>query len=156
MSCFYWKSFFCYFFSLEKYIKLQPIQSLQPIQQLLNNPSSITPIINNINNLNKKHIKKNINILQQCSGRSWSDYIFMRKTNKKVSNIDDKYKVDDFNDIDIKAFNIKYIVGIRCKNAKLANTKYCKLHTSHLIHGDYLETPSKELCYHYIKDGKYI
>jgi hypothetical protein len=38
----------------------------------------------------------------------------------------------------------------------MEKNKYCKLHANHLIHGDYLEIPSKELCYHFIKDGKYL
>ena len=36
------------------------------------------------------------------------------------------------------------------------DNNYCNLHSKHLIHGDYSETPNKELCYHFIKDGKYL
>lgn len=76
---------------------------------------------------------------------------------KKLNDIDDKFKVDDFIDIDIKAFNSKYIIGLRCsKNKKHDTNKYCKMHTKHLIHGDYLDPPNKEICYHFMKDAKYL
>jgi len=74
----------------------------------------------------------------------------------KLNNIDNKFKVDDFNDLDIDDFNSKYIIGLRCSRNKDNKNKYCKTHTKHLIHGDYLELPDKELCYHFIKDGKYL
>jgi len=92
----------------------------------------------------------------KCSGRVWSNYIFSRKTNKSVDDVNDKFKVKDFNDLNIKEFNDKYIIGKNCKNFKIKNSEYCKLHSKHLIHGNYLETPSKELCYHFMKDGKYL
>ena len=44
---------------------------------------------------------------------------------------------------------------VRDKN-RFNDNKYCKLHSNHLIHGDYLESPNKELCYHFMKDGKYL
>ena len=100
--------------------------------------------------------------INKCSGRVWSNYILSRKTLKPLNHINDKFKVDDFIDIDIKDFNSKYIIGVKCKKNKIKNTntidnnKYCKLHSKHLIHGDYLELPNKELCYHFIKDGKYL
>ena len=104
--------------------------------------------------------KKNVNNIKvnenQCSGRKWSDYIFNKTTNKQLNDIEDKFKVDDFNDLDIKEFNSKYIIGLRCCKNKIDKSKYCNLHTKHLIHGDYLKLPDKELCYHFMKDGKYL
>lgn len=103
-------------------------------------------------------IDKNTN---QCSGRVWSKYILDKKNMNKLNDIDDKFKVDDFIDIDIKEFNSKYIIGSRCSKKKDTNicndtNKYCKLHEKHLIHGDYLEPPNKELCFHFMKDAKYL
>lgn len=97
-----------------------------------------------------------INIEEQCSGRVWNDFIFFKKNMKKINDIEDKYKVLDYKYIDLKSFTDKYIIGSRCSNAKIKDEKYCNLHSKHLIHGDYLEIPSKELCYHFIKDGKYL
>ena len=94
--------------------------------------------------------------LNKCSGRIWSNDIKNSKTMKKLNDIDNKFKVEDFIDIDIKDFNSKYVIGSRCSKNKIANSKYCKLHSNHLIHGDYLENPNKELCYHFMKDGKYL
>ena len=114
----------------------------------------------------KKEIDKVIqteNNIQQCSGRVWSEHIFNRKNMKKLNDIEDKFKVEDFNDLDIKEFNSKYVIGLRCSRNKIEmiddsnkNNTYCKLHSKHLIHGDYLVTPDKELCHHFIKDGKYL
>ena len=103
-----------------------------------------------------------LNIQNKCSARVWSKYILNKSTMKKVFDIDDKFKVDDFIDIDIKEFNSKYIIGLRCskikKDTNICNdtNKYCKLHEKHLIHGDYLESPNKELCFHFMKDAKYL
>ena len=104
-------------------------------------------------------IKRKLPIEQQCCGRVWHDGIFNKKTLKVVDDIDSKFKVIDFADLDMNAFNDKYMLGLKCKKAKDTNnkdSKYCKLHNIHLIHGDYLETPDAELCYHFIKDGKYL
>ena len=73
-----------------------------------------------------------------------------------VDNLEKQYLVDDFKLININTFNSKYQIGLRCKNKHIFNSKYCKLHNKHLIHGDFLEPPSKELCFHFIKDGNYI
>ena len=75
---------------------------------------------------------------------------------EKINNIETKYKVIDYKDIDLEEFTKKYIIGSRCSKSKIKENKYCKLHANHLIHGDYFEIPSKELCYHFIKDGKYL
>ena len=56
----------------------------------------------------------------------------------------------------LKSFIDKYVIGSRCLKTKCKDIQYCNLHSEHLIHGDYLEIPSKELCYHFIKDGKYL
>jgi hypothetical protein len=93
---------------------------------------------------------------KQCQGRIWQDSILNKKTEIIVNSIETKFKVDNFNDIDLKDFNSKYIIGKRCSKNKLEKDKYCKLHSKHLIHGDYLENPNKELCYHFIKNGKYL
>jgi hypothetical protein len=110
-------------------------------------------------NKDMNKVKTNTNINQnvnQCSGRTWSNYIYNTKTNKQLDDIEDKFKVDDFNDLDIKDFNSKYKLGLRCCRNKVDKSKYCNLHTKHLIHGNYLELPDKELCYHFMKDGKYL
>ena len=75
---------------------------------------------------------------------------------KKVNDIENKYKVIDYKHIDLNAFTDKYVIGSRCSKKKCKDIQYCNLHSEHLIHGDYLEIPSKELCYHFIKDGKYL
>ena len=107
--------------------------------------------------INKPILKKKIiNIEEQCTGRVWNDSIFSKQNMKKINDIESKYKVLDYKDIDLKSFTEKYVIGSRCSKSKLKGEKYCKLHTNHLIHGDYLEIPSKELCYHFIKDGKYL
>ena len=98
----------------------------------------------------------NTSIDNICSGRVWHNYILDRKTMTKVKEISEIFKVNNFKDIKINKFNSKYILGLRCKKIKYKESKYCKLHTSHLIHGDYKELPSKEMCYHFIKDGKYL
>ena len=82
--------------------------------------------------------KREINKANQCSGRIWTNQILNRKTNKKVNIIIDKFRVDDFNDLDEKEFNSKYIIGLRCSKKKANDNKYCNLHTKHLIHGDYI------------------
>jgi hypothetical protein len=91
-----------------------------------------------------------------CSGRIWHSGIFNIKNMKIVDNLEKQYLVDDFKLININTFNSKYQIGLRCKNKHIFNSKYCKLHNKHLIHGDFLEPPSKELCFHFIKDGNYI
>jgi len=91
-----------------------------------------------------------------CCGRIWNNYIIERTTMTKIKNIPDSFKVSDFKDINIKKFNAKYIIGSQCKKTKFKDSEYCKLHTNHLIHGNYKEPPSQEICYHFMKDGKYL
>ena len=61
--------------------------------------------------------------------------------------IDDTRKINKLSTIfcNLKSFTDKYIIGSRCSKPKMKDCKYCKLHSNHLIHGDYLELPSKEL-----------
>ena len=116
-----------------------------------------SPEPNKINILQKKQKKqKIIQKENQCQARIWSESIINKKTEKTVNSIETKFKVDNFIDLDINEFNSKYTVGKRCSKNKLEKGKYCKLHSKHLIHGDYLENPNKELCYHFIEDGKYL
>jgi len=107
-------------------------------------------------NKTKDKTKDKTKEINKCSGRIWSKYILNSKNMKQINDIEDKFKIDDFNDLDIKDFNSKYIVGLRCSKQKMQNSKYCKLHDKHLIHGDYLKSPNKELCYHFMKDGQYL
>jgi hypothetical protein len=103
-------------------------------------------------------VKKRIDLEARCSGRIWYKNIKYRTTLLDVAKekMEKKFKVSHFKDINLKAFTTKYIIGSRCSNSKTNESKYCKLHTKHLIHEDYLETPSKLLCYHFLKHGKYL
>jgi hypothetical protein len=133
--------------------------------------SEISYIFNHINlntesNIVKKiKIKKNsktiqtiqtIQTINRCNARCWSPYIYDRIKLNKVVNISNSFKVDDFKDINIKKFNSQYIIGLQCKKKKVESSEYCKLHKNHLIHGDYNELPSQEICYHFMKDGNYL
>ena len=66
-------------------------------------------------------IHNQTNDLNQCSGRVWSNYIINKINMKQLTDIDEKFKVEDFIDIDIKEFNSKYIIGTRCSK-KTYNT----------------------------------
>jgi hypothetical protein len=92
----------------------------------------------------------------QCCARVWNDSIFEKDTMTKITVLPELFKVSDFKHINIKKFNSKYTVGLQCRKKKYEDSNYCKLHINHLIHGDYTEVPTKELCYHFIKDGKYL
>ena len=111
-----------------------------------------------IKNINKNiNINKHINTKEHmCCARVWNDDIFERTTMNKVKDIKKIFKVIDFKDINIEEFNKTYIIGLQCKKKKYKNNNYCSLHSKHLIHGNYTEKPSKELCYHFMKDGKYL
>ncbi len=91
----------------------------------------------------------------RCCARIWNN-IYERNTLKEVSDIDDKYKVKDFADIKIKSFNNQYIIGSQCKRKKTNGEKYCFQHKTHLPHGDYFDIPTKEICFHYLKECNYI
>ena len=104
-----------------------------------------------------KTLNKAIALENRCSARCWHDGdIFNRNTMVKIKDIDTIFKVTDFKDINIKKFNKKYILGLQCKKSKNKSSNYCKLHTKHLIHGNYNDIPSKIICYHFMKDGKYL
>ena len=130
------------------------------------NLSKITQTNLNKNNKSSKKYKtttqtkkiyiKKTNSKNKCCARVWSNSILDKKTKKKVSEIDKVFKVKDFNDINNELFNENYTIGEQCKKNKYKNTNYCKLHLIHLIHGNYKEKPTKELCYHFMKDGKYL
>ena len=106
--------------------------------------------------IKKIKIKQTINDHERCSGRVWSNDIIEKSTMTKITEITKRFKVNDFKDINNKLFNEKYIIGLQCRHKKIENNKYCKLHQKHLIHGDYKEIPSKEICYHFMKDAKYL
>jgi hypothetical protein len=107
-------------------------------------PPSTTPSLNRLPKEN------------QCCARVWNDYIFEKDTMTKITNLPEIFKVTDFKNINIKKFNSKYIIGLQCRKKKYKDSSYCKLHINHLIHGDYNELPNKEICYHFMKDGKYL
>jgi hypothetical protein len=100
-------------------------------------------------------IKPKLDPAARCHARIWDD-IFDRVTFKQVADIDDEFQVSDFNDINIKKFSKKYILGKQCARKKTADTNYCLLHNRHRPHGSYLEQPSKELCFHFMIDGGYL
>ena len=106
-------------------------------------------------NKKKKQIKQ-ITEEERCCARIWNNDIIEKKTMSKVNKIANEFKVFDFKDINIKQFNKKYSLGLQCKKIKYKDNIYCKLHTQHLIHGNYKDIPSQELCYHFMKDGKYL
>jgi hypothetical protein len=111
--------------------------------------------------IQKKEIKKKKQIKQitqeeRCCARIWNNDIIEKKTMSKVNEIANEFKVFDFKDINIKQFDKKYTIGLQCKKIKYKDNIYCKLHTQHLIHGNYKDIPSQELCYHFMKDGKYL
>ena len=92
----------------------------------------------------------------QCCARVWNDYIFDRTSMTKITELPELFKVNDFKNINIKKFNSKYIIGLQCRRKKYKESSYCKMHVEHLIHGDFNELPNKEICYHFMKDGKYL
>jgi hypothetical protein len=105
-------------------------------------------------NVKTSNISKLSNV-DRCCARIWNN-IYERNTLKEVSDIDDKYRVKDFADIKIKSFNNQYIIGSQCKRKKSYGEKYCFQHKTHLPHGDYFDIPTKEICFHYLKECNYI
>jgi len=129
----------------------------------IKNNINLVSTINKINLYSTKEKKENkakkdnkVDNINRCCGRIWNDSIFYKQTMKKVNELPKQFKVIDFKDIDIDKFNNNYILGLQCKNKKINDSNYCKLHSTHLIHGDFKNLPSKELCYHFIKDGNYL
>jgi hypothetical protein len=102
----------------------------------------------------KQKPKPTVDNVDRCQARIW-DSIFDRSTSKEVANVDEEFQVSDYNDINIKKFNKKYILGKQCSRKKLS-TNYCIQHNRHRPHGNYLEQPSKDLCLHFMIDGCYV
>lgn len=111
------------------------------------------------NNKIIKNTKTGLNVViakeNRCEARIW-DSIYDRVTSKEVTSICAIFNVSDYNDIDIKKFAAKYMIGRQCARKKNASMSYCYQHCKHNPHGNYLATPSKEICYHYLIDGNYI
>jgi len=111
----------------------------------------------------QKQNKLNPNIISdgdRCKARIWGKIFEINEINDDniltpINKIPKQYKVTNFDDIDLDEFNSRYVIGTRCKNKKNSD-KYCKRHSQHLIHGDFFEKPSAELCFHYIKDNKLL
>jgi hypothetical protein len=103
----------------------------------------------------KNKIQPVIDYDSRCRARIW-DNIFDRATNKIITEIENEFQVSDYNDINIKKFNKKYILGKQCARKKISNSNYCYQHNRHHPHGDYIEPPSKELCLHFMIDGEYL
>ena len=97
---------------------------------------------------------KIINIDNQCCARSWGP-IVTKKDNKIITSLPIKYKCNDLNTFKLDEFNNLYTLGTRCLSIK-KNGLYCKLHDKHLIHENFIDDPTPELCYHFIKDNKII
>ena len=59
---------------------------------------------------------------------------------------------------DVKELDLsdKQLTQLPIEIVQLQTLTILKLHNNHLIHGDYLESPNQELCYHFMKDGKYL
>jgi hypothetical protein len=111
---------------------------------------------NKISSSSKPKISKpKLDSAARCQARIWDD-IFDRATNKMIIEIDDEFQVSDYNDINIKKFDKKYILGKQCARKKASSANYCLQHTRHRPHGNYLEPPSKELCLHFMIDGGYL
>ena len=113
---------------------------------------------NNVPKSNDRKVKSKPPVVEpaaRCQARIWDD-IFDRTTCKQATSIDDEFQVSDYNDINIKKFHKKYILGKQCARKKTLDTNYCILHNRHRPHGNYLEQPSKELCLHFMIDGGYL
>ena len=130
------------------------IGKLQPkITKLIVSSEGINITPENMKVVVKKVVKK-VDISERCKARVWNS-IFDRKTGKEVADIDDCYKVLDFNDIDNIKFHKKYIIGSRCSRKQISDKSYCTLHLKHAPHGEFEKLPNKEICFHFIKDGNY-
>lgn len=144
-------------------IKKEHIILMQHIKLHKKEYELLKPITNEINDDKKNistsgkaiKIKPIIQDINRCNGRVWNDYIRCIKTDKKIFNLEKEFIVNDFRQLNVDEFLKKYKIGNRCKNKKLPEGKYCYLHTEHLIHGDYLIKPSKEIIYHYINEAKF-
>lgn len=92
----------------------------------------------------------------RCCARVWGN-IYNKTTNEEMNKIDKTFNVDNYKLLDINKFNELYNIGSRCrKKINDQSTKYCALHSMHLIHGDFFEAPNQELCHHFLKDNRFI
>ena len=123
------------------------ITNAKPIKQKSEKIKAITE--------NKRYDRSAIPETNKCSARVWHDNIISVKSGRKVSKIDDEFKVSDFRKLNIDEFLKKYKIGNQCKNKRFKESKYCALHNEHLIHGDINVKPTKELCFHFIKGAKF-
>lgn len=135
-------------------IELEKIMS-NVILSNISSPVPATKISSSSKSKRSSTPKPKLEPAARCQARVWDD-IFDRDTCKQVSEIDEEFQVSDFNDINIKKFRKKYILGKQCVRKKAADTNYCLLHNRHRPHGNYLEQPNKELCFHFIIDGNYL
>ena len=143
--------------NFKSYVTQAQIQIKPPQQSSLQLPKYIKLKHKNTSSIQIPPSKNNkILDINRCSARVWNADILDRNTLIKLTDLPDCFKVIDFKDIDIKKFNTNYILGSHCKNKKYQNNEYCKLHTNHLIHGNYNSIPSKEICYHFMKGGNYL
>ena len=122
----------------------------EPIQKPNYKLKNLKPVVFKNTQCGKQY--KTIN---KCNARVWNDYIISVKTGEKVKKVDEQFMVSDYRRLDVDEFLKKYKIGNQCRNKKVGNGKYCPLHTEHLVHGDIDIKPSKQLCYHFIKDSKY-
>ena len=79
--------------------------------------------IKKVKKIKKIKIKPIINDQDRCSGRAWSNDIIERTTMTKITEINKQFKVNNFNNINNKLFNEKYIIGVQCKHKKIENKK---------------------------------
>lgn len=143
---------------LMKHIKLYETECDLIKSKTLPNKETSSKIKNNIivNTSGKvKNIKSFVEDINKCNARVWNDYIYSLKTNNKVYKLEKEFMVSDYNRLDVDEFLKIYKIGNRCRNKKVGESKYCHIHSEHLIHGDYFIKPSKEICFHYIKDAKF-
>ena len=108
---------------------------------------------------NINEIRKNTFIADndesRCCARVWGN-IYNKSTNEKIMTVDKMFNVENYKLLDVKKFNELYNIGTRCKKKIQKDSKYCSLHSVHLIHGDYFDIPNQELCHHFLKDNKFI
>ena len=109
---------------------------------------------NNTVHTTARKVKK-LEKAERCNARVWNN-IYDRATLKEVDSIDKKFLVVDYNDLKVKEFNARYIVGSQCSRKKHSVGIYCPQHTKHNPHGNYFEVPKPELCLHYIKECGFL
>jgi hypothetical protein len=128
--------------------------------EYIKNHIKIKQISSEIHNLSKNKIvlrKKRIPVDDnaRCLARVWKG-IYNRQSMNEITDLETQFKVTDLKKLNVKKFDEKYIIGAQCSRPHLSNEKYCKLHKKRLVHGDYTEIPSKDLCYHFITENNYM